>query len=175
MPERGATRLIRSVSTLPVMSSFGPYGEQYPGHYPPPPPQPYAGYPPPPPRPRNGLGVAALILAVLGLLSCWTVAGGIILGAVALIVGILARGRVKRGEATNGGLAVSGIALGALAIVLGLVFIPVWISFFSQLGLGDYVSCMEQAGTDRNAQQQCEDSFRHKIENDYGVTIAPTP
>jgi hypothetical protein len=161
------------------MSSYGPYGEQYPGQYPgpypPPPPQPYAGYPPPLLTPRNGLGIAALILAVLGLLFSWTIAGGIILGLVALIIGFLARGRVKRGEATNGGLAVSGIVLGALAIVLGLVFIPIWIGFFSQLGIGDYVSCMEQAGNDRAAQLQCENSFRDKVENDYGVTIAPTP
>jgi hypothetical protein len=161
------------------MSSFGPYGEQYPGQqpgsYPPPPPQPYAGYPPPPPTPRNGLGIAALILAVLGLLFSWTIAGGIILGVVALIIGFLARGRVKRGEATNGGLAVSGIVLGALAIVLGLVFIPIWIGFFSQLGIGDYVSCMEQAGNDRAAQVQCENNFRDKVETDYGVTITPKP
>jgi hypothetical protein len=161
------------------MSSYGPYGEQYPGQYPgpypPPPPQPYAGYPPPPAAPRNGFGIAALILGVLGLLFSWTIAGGIILGVVAVIIGFLARGRVKRREATNGGLAVSGIVLGALAIVLGLVFIPIWIGFFSQLGIGDYVSCMEQAGNDRAAQLQCEDSFRDKVVNDYGVTIAPTP
>ncbi|MBI3225285.1 MAG: DUF4190 domain-containing protein [Mycolicibacterium cosmeticum] len=158
------------------MSSYEPYGGQYPGQYPPPPPQPYAGYPPPPPSaPRNGLGVTALVLAVLGLLFSWTVAGGIVLGLVALIIGFAARGRVKRGEATNGSLAISGIVLGALAIVLGLVFIPVWISFFSQLGIGDYVDCMTKAGNDRTAQVQCESTMRGKIESDYGVTIAPTP
>lgn len=163
------------------MSSYGPYGgqygEQYPGQgpYPPPPPQPYAGYGPPPIGPRNGLGITALTLAVVGLLFSWTIAGGIILGLVALIIGFAARGRVKRGEATNGGLALSGIVLGALAIVLGLVFIPVWIGFFSQLGVGDYVDCMQKAGNDRAAQLQCENNMRDKIETDYGVTITPTP
>lgn len=159
------------------MSSYEPYGgQQYPGHYPPPPPQPYAGYPPPAPiAARNGLGVAALILAVLGLLFSWTIAGGVILGLVAVILGFLARGRVKRGEATNGGLAIAGVVLGALAIVVGLIFIPIWIGFFAQLGLGDYVGCMEQAGTDRTAQLQCENNFRDKVESEYGVTIAPTP
>lgn len=172
------------------MSSYGPYGGQYPppgdpyggppagpppGSYPPPPPQPYAGYAPPPVGPRNGFGIAALILGVLGLLFCWTIAGGIVLGVVAIILGALGRGRVKRGEATNSGLAISGIMLGALAIVLGLVFIPIWISFFSSLGFGDYVDCMQKAGNDTTAQLQCENDMRDKIVNDYGVTVTPTP
>ena len=92
----------------------------YPGGYPPPPPPPYGGYPgypgysgypgPPQSEPKNGLGLAALILAIIGLLLCWSVAGGIVLGVVAVILGFLGRGRVKRGEADNGGVAIAGIA-----------------------------------------------------------------
>ena len=77
-----------------------PPGGMYPGGYPPPPPQPYSGFTPPPIGPKNGLGIAALIIAIIGLVFCWTVFGGIVLGVVALIIGFVARGRVKRGEAT---------------------------------------------------------------------------
>ena len=64
-----------------------PYGG---GGYPPPPPQPYAGYTPPPTGPRNGLGVASLVIAIVGLLSSFSVAGGVILGIVAVIIGFVA-------------------------------------------------------------------------------------
>ena len=51
----------------------------YPGSYPPPP-MPYGGYPPP--VLRNGLGVAALVVGIIALVGSFSVAGGIILGAV---------------------------------------------------------------------------------------------
>src|SRR4051794_20200822 len=72
----------------------------YPG-YPPAPPQPYAGYAPPPAAPRNGLGIAALIIAIVALLASFSVAGGIVLGIVAVIIGFAGRSRAKRGEANN--------------------------------------------------------------------------
>ena len=59
--------------------------------------------------------------------------GGIILGVVAVVVGFAARGRVKRGEANTGGIAIAGIVLGFLAIILGIVFLPVWDSYFNQV------------------------------------------
>ena len=90
----------------------------YPGSYPPPPPLPYAGYTHPPTAPRNGLGITALVLAIIGLVFCWTVVGGVILGVSAVIIGFVARGRVKSGQATNGGVAIAGIVLGFLAIIV---------------------------------------------------------
>src|SRR5258707_3019239 len=99
----------------------------YPPPYPPPPPPPYSGFTPPPTGPRNGLGITALVLAIIGLVFCWTVAGGVVLGLCAIIIGFVARGRVTRGEATNGGIAIAGIVLGFLAIIVSLIFIPIWI------------------------------------------------
>ncbi|MBS1693191.1 MAG: DUF4190 domain-containing protein [Actinobacteria bacterium] len=150
-----------------------PYGG-YPGSYPPPPPQPYTGYAPPPAPPKNGLGVAALVLAVIALLSVWSVIGGIVLGLIAVILGFVARGRVRRREATNGGVAIAGIVLGFLAIVISLVFIAIWVSVFNEVGGGDYVDCLSGAGSDERAVQQCADQFRDRIENEFSVTIAPT-
>lgn len=149
----------------------------YPGSYPPPPPPPppYAGYAPPPAGPKNGLGIAALVLAIVGLVFCWTVAGGVILGAVAVVLGFVGRSRVKRGEATNGGIAIAGIVLGFLAIVVSLVFIAIWIGVFEEVGGTDYVDCLNKAGNDATAIQNCADQFRDRVEDQFSVTITPTP
>jgi hypothetical protein len=153
----------------PPPPQWGPY----PGNYPPPPPQPYAGYTAPV-GPRNGLGIAALVVAIIGLVFCWTVIGGVILGVAAVILGFVARGRVKRGEASNGGVAIAGIVLGFLAIVVSLVFIPIWIGMFHEVGGSDYVDCLSKAGSDEQAIQKCADQFREHVENQFSVTLTPT-
>jgi hypothetical protein len=156
-----------------------PYGA-YPGGWPPPPPQPYGGYPggyypPPPAAPKNGMGTAALILAIIGLVLCWSIAGGVILGLCAIIIGFVARGRVKRHEATNGGVATAGIVLGAIAVIAGLVFIPIYIGLFDKVGGGDYVDCLSRAGNDQDAAQRCADEFTQRVENQFSITVTPTP
>jgi Domain of unknown function (DUF4190) len=144
--------------------------------YPPPPPQPYSGFTPPPPAgPRNGLGIATLVLAIIGLLFCWTVVGGVMLGVCAVIIGFVAWGRVKRGEATNGGVAIAGIVLGFLAIIVSIVFILIWIGVFGAVGGTNYVDCVSRAGSNDKAIQQCANQFRDRIQNQFSVTVTPTP
>ncbi|NEB73971.1 DUF4352 domain-containing protein [Streptomyces sp. SID14478] len=79
---------------------------------------------------RNGLGTAALILGVIGVLSgllpiLFWLAGT--LGVIALILGLTGRGRAKRGEATNKGVALAGVLL-ALAS-LGLAVFGAYTTF----------------------------------------------
>ncbi|MHC5702276.1 DUF4190 domain-containing protein [Streptomyces tirandamycinicus] len=80
---------------------------------------------PMPPAPaRNGLGTAALILGIVGALSglipfLFWLAG--ILGLIGLILGFSAKGRVKRGEATNKGAALAGVVLGLVSLALSVV------------------------------------------------------
>ncbi|HYZ67210.1 MAG TPA: DUF4190 domain-containing protein [Mycobacterium sp.] len=159
------------MSKPPPPPQYGPY----PGSYPPPPPQPYAGYSPGPIAPRNGLGIAALVVAIIGLVFCWTVIGGVILGFAAVIIGFVARGRVKRGQATNGGVAIAGIVLGFLAIIVSVIFIPIWYSVFKDVGGTDYFDCVSKAGQDAQAIQQCVNQFRDRVENQFSVTLTPTP
>jgi hypothetical protein len=120
------------------------------------------------------LGVAALVIAIIGLVFCWSVIGGVILGIAAVIIGFVARGRVKRGEATNGGVAIAGIVLGFLAIIVSLVFIAIWIGMFDEVGGTDYVDCVSKAGSDQQAIQQCADQFRERVEDQFSVTLTPT-
>jgi hypothetical protein len=144
--------------------------------YPAPPPMPYATGAPPPIAPRNGLGIAALVLAIVGLLMCWTVVGGVILGIAAVVMGFIGRGRAKRGEADNGGVALAGVVLGFLSVLAGLVFIAIYLFFWVEvIGGGDYVDCLNKAGQDATAQQQCADQFRHHLETKFSITLTTTP
>jgi hypothetical protein len=143
--------------------------------YPSPPPMPYAYQAPAPIAPRNGLGIAALVLAIVGLVMCWTVVGGAILGIAAVVMGFMARGRVKRGEADNGGVALAGVVLGFLSILAGLVFIPIYFYFIRETGFVDYYDCMTKAGQDQTAQQQCADQFERHVETKFSVTLTTTP
>lgn len=171
---------------MPPQQPFGgnpppadhPYpGEPYPGGYPPS--SYYFGYGPgygaPPARPRNGLGIASLVIAIVALLFVWSVFGGVILGAVAAALGFVARARVKRREADNGGVAVAGVVLGILAIVVGLAFIPIWVGLWRDVGGGDYLNCLERAGSDPISQQKCADRFRQHVENKFSITLTPQP
>ncbi|TKR24318.1 DUF4190 domain-containing protein [Cellulomonas hominis] len=99
-----------------------PYGQDpgYPPAYPssPYPAAPYgnAPYVPVYGYPKNGLGVWALSLGIAGLVCC-----GLFAGIPAIITGVLSRKAVERGEADNGGLALTGIILGALACAWSVI------------------------------------------------------
>jgi hypothetical protein len=141
----------------------------YPGGYPLPPP-PYYSHPAPPTGPRNGLGSTSLVLAIIALLGVWSVVVGIVLGVAAVIIGFLARGRVKRGTADNGGVAIAGIALGTMAVIVGVVFIPIWAVLWNDINGDDYVSCVQEAGPDHKKRQHCADQFREHIEDRLNIT-----
>ena len=145
----------------------GAYPGGYPGGYPPP--APYGDYYSPGP-PKNGMGVAALVVAIIALISSVSVVGGIVLGIVAVILGFIGRGRVKSGEANNGGVATAGIILGVISIIAGLAFIAIWVGLFKDVGAGGYFDCLQRAGQDRAAVQQCSDEFRQSMTNRLGPT-----
>ncbi len=140
----------------------------------PPPPQPYAGYGALPAAPRNGLGTAALIAGVLSLPASFTVFGGFILAIVAIILGFIAHRRARAGEATNGGMAIAGIALGVLGIIVSAVMVFFVFHVFKEFGGRDFMDCMEQAGSDRSAQQQCQEEFKGNLEDRLSITLTPT-
>jgi len=157
-----------------------PYHEPYPyqpaafpGGYPLPPP--YGGYPPRAAVPKNGLGIASLVLAVIGLLSVATVFAPIGLGVVAAILGFLGHARAKRGTANNGGVAIAGIVLGGLAVVVGLAFIAIWTTVWKDVRGGDYIDCTQKAGANHVLQQHCADQFRQSVQDRLNVTLTPAP
>ncbi|MFF8293069.1 DUF4190 domain-containing protein [Streptomyces sp. NPDC016309] len=73
--------------------------------------------------PANGMGVAALVLGIISVVLFCAWGLGIVLGILALIFGIVGRGKVRRGEANNHGMALAGIILGAVGIVVSGAFL----------------------------------------------------
>lgn len=88
------------------------------------PPAPY-GYPAAAaPQPRNGLGIAALVLGLVGLLFGLIPLTGfvaIVLGVIGLVLGLAGLGRVRKHIATNRVLTWFGVATSLGAIVLGII------------------------------------------------------
>lgn len=108
---------------------------------------------PAPAQPRNGLGTTAFVLGLLALLTFWTMVGGVVLGVLAVVLGAVARGRAKRREATNGGLAVAGIVLG----LVGLILSAGMIAFLASDTGRDLRACFDRSTTQAERDQCSED------------------
>lgn len=75
-------------------------------------------------EPKNGFGIAALCLAIPGLVFGLIPLTGfiaLICGALAVIFGLLGHGRARRKVATNKGMAITSTILGVGAIGLGIL------------------------------------------------------
>jgi phosphate/sulfate permease len=120
-----------------------------------------AGYPQ---KPRNGLGTAALILGILAILTIITIFGGPILGIIAIILGFIGRGRAKRGEATNGGMAMAGIVLGAIAIIASIGLAIAGYSLFKD-EVDNLTDCLDSAENQED-RDQCAEDFKEEVEEE---------
>jgi hypothetical protein len=104
---------------------------------------------------RNGMGVTALVLGIVGA-TClfWTV----IAPALGVIFGLVGRRRAKRGEATNGGVALAGAILGGFGLLFAAVFYGYLIA--NAAAVSRYYDCIQAANGDTVIQQHCQDQFR---------------
>jgi hypothetical protein len=106
-------------------------GPQYPQH-----PTGHQQYPSPP---RNGFGITALALALIGLLFCLMPITGFIglgLGLLAFLFASLALGRVRKGQATNKVMSVAALILAVLAIVGGFFSMKMFFDILGGIGKG---------------------------------------
>ncbi|MGN9839401.1 DUF4190 domain-containing protein [Nonomuraea sp. H19] len=92
----------------------------------------YAQYgPPPQPRPINGMAVAALILGIVGLITCG------LTSIPGVIVGHLSLSRIKRTAEEGQGMAVAGLVTSYIMVAIGAIL---WLWFgsliLSIIGLG---------------------------------------
>lgn len=82
-------------------------------------------------QPRNGMGTAALVLGIIGILLAWIpIIGflGFVLGILAIILGVVGIVRARKGRATNLVMAAIGTGLGALAFVVSTVVFGLFVS-----------------------------------------------
>ncbi|WP_169786892.1 DUF4190 domain-containing protein [Nitriliruptor alkaliphilus] len=92
----------------------------------------------------NGMAVGALVTGIVALpLLVFVGVGGLIGGIVAVILGIVALRRVKRGTGSGRGLAIGGIVLGAISIVMGVLIFVFFLGIF-----GELADCLEETGGD---------------------------
>jgi len=154
-----------SVSAEPPAPTGAPGSGWTPQAPPPPAPAPPPGWPqqhPPgdwsapgwsPPR-RNGPGIASFFLGLLALPAVLFVVPGVLIGALAVALGLIGLGRVKRHEADASGVATTGLILGIVAVVLGIVW-GVFTTIGANRAQEDYDAC-RRAGIDK---AQCVDEF----------------
>ena len=126
------------------------YGAQpgQPGQWGGPPP-----YSPAAPAPGNGLGIASLILGILGILTAVLFVGGV-LGLVAVILGIVG----LRRAGANKVLPVLGIVCGAIAMVATAAVIA-----YVGNEVGDLFTCMANADTPAE-ERACEERYDQQFE-----------
>jgi hypothetical protein len=83
--------------------------------------QPYNYYPQAPRARANGLALASLLVGIVGLALSWVPFVGLCIGIVALVLGVVASARIKRGASGSKASMITGIVLGSLALLVGAV------------------------------------------------------
>jgi hypothetical protein len=111
---------------------------------------------------KNGLGTAALVLGVLSLLTWFFLIGGL-LGVAAIVLGVMALARVKRGEASNRGMALTGIITGVLGVLLTILVIAGVAALFNSGDFGSLNECLQEAGNDQSAIDDCSRQFEDSL------------
>ncbi|MCZ2815817.1 DUF4190 domain-containing protein [Modestobacter sp. VKM Ac-2984] len=82
------------------------------------------------PQKSNGLGIASLVLGLLSLPGAFFLGvPGVVLGSLAIILGIVALRRVKARRADNRGMPIAGIVTGAIGLVLGAIILAATVFF----------------------------------------------
>lgn len=140
-----------------------PYGAPYGG---------YPGYGPPAPSTTNVVAITGFVLAIVGLLGCWIPGLNIvaaILGLAGLVLGIIGLTQVKKGK-TGKGFALSAIIVGVLAIVgtiLTWVALFVWADSVSS----EYQQTLSEIETDtqQDLDRMSGDATEDILANDLGV------
>jgi hypothetical protein len=74
-------------------------------------------------RERPGRAIAALVLGIIGVLTCLIPIVGIILGIIAIVLGATTRGDIKRNNLAGHGQATAGMILGIVAV---LASVGIW-------------------------------------------------
>jgi len=89
--------------------------------------------------PTDGMAIAALVVGVIApMAAMFDGVPGVILGSVAVFLGLSSRRRIKRSGGTlqGSGLALAGWIAGLCGIVLGLIIAVVLFSFYMAMQSG---------------------------------------
>jgi hypothetical protein len=95
------------------------------------------------------MGTASVVLGALGLLLCWFLGAGVLLGILGVILGAVGVRRAQRGLATNKGTAITGIVVSVLAVVLSTILL-----FVIGTLLGKVSECADESRYPTPAERQ---------------------
>lgn len=98
----------------------------------------------------SGIGIAALVVGIVAILSGWVAIWGLLVGAGAIVLGAIA---LKKSKA-NKGFGIAGIVLGSVAALTSLVFTVFWIIAFAAFGTAATVSTGALAAVSKEAQAE---------------------
>ena len=127
-------------------------------------PQAYGGYQQQQPTGGSGLAITALVLGIIGLLTCIFVIGGFLFGLPAIIVGAIASSKAKKGRATGRGMAIGGIVLGVISLLISIAISVFAVSIFQKADFGSLQECIIQADGDPSAEADCQRQFEDDLE-----------
>ncbi len=99
---------------------------------------------PSPAQGGSGMAIAALVVGIVGLVLVfcfWPLA--LVCGIVAIVLGVIARGKANRGEAGGGGKATAGLVCGIIAVLLGLCML-VFVGLFAKTFVTEMQKQIEQ-------------------------------
>lgn len=124
------------------------------------------GYEAAPAQQNNGVALAAMIVGILSLPGLLFLFPGLVLGVIALILGIVG---VKKANSIVGpdsrkGMAISGIVMGAIATILSVLMIVIGFSFFNKMQEEGVLEACQQYENNREQYEACiekelEESF----------------
>ncbi|MFE3208053.1 DUF4190 domain-containing protein [Streptomyces niveus] len=120
--------------------------------------------PEPAPARSNPLAVAALVLGIIACLLFWTIAGGILLGLLAVVLGIMGIRRARGGRAPHRTMSIVGVVLGALGLVVSTVLVVIGVSLLNSDEFENFGDCMRQADS-QSEKDQCAEDFSKDVEN----------
>lgn len=119
----------------------------------------------------SGLAVTALIIGILSLLVGFIpFIGliGVVGGIIALILGLVGRGKAKRGQAAGGGMALAGAIIGVIAMLVAIGTTVALVSFGRNVGSSftDFADCMEETGDEAYCEEQLEEDMLERFFSD---------
>jgi hypothetical protein len=123
----------------------------------------------PPGRPLGaGMAITALVLGILAVLLSWAIIGGIVLGLVAIVLGVVAARRARRGLAGGRGMAIAGVVLGIVGLLINVGLIGLSVSLLNSSDFKSFRQCMQDANGDRAKIQHCQAEFKRNVQNGNG-------
>ena len=109
------------------------------------------------------MATAALVLGILAIVTCWTVIGGVLLGLLAIVLGVLAARKARRGEADGHGRAVAGVVTGAVGLLLAVALIAFGVSILNRTSTKNLKHCLKNANGNQSAVQQCQQQYKNEV------------